>query len=118
MTGVQTCALPISQELAGWIFQAARFGVVEIRSEALEIPRGGAERPRISALNHHFSSNGQPVVDPRHATCHFPAGHEQLLAAMDGIRPAAEMEERAKKDFPELDFPRWLAHLAERGLLV
>ena len=107
-----------SQELAGWIFQAARFGGVELRSEALVIPRGGPEKPRISALNRHFSENGYPIVDPRHITCHFPAGHEQLLAAMDGTRPAAELAGWAARDFPELDFPRWLAHLAERGILV
>lgn len=107
-----------SQELAGWIFQAARFGGIELRSEALAIPRGGSEIPRVSPLNRHFSSNGQPVVDPRHVTCHFPAGHEQLLAAMDGTRPAGELAGRAARDFPELDFPRWLAHLGERGLLV
>lgn len=107
-----------SQELAGWIFQAARIGAIELRSEALVLPRGSAVQPRLSALNRHFSQNGQPVVDPRHATCRFPAGHEQLLAAMDGSTPAEELEARAARDFPELDFPRWLAHLAERGLLI
>lgn len=107
-----------SQELAGWIFQAARIGAIELRSEALILPRGSSDRPCLSALNRHFSRNGQPVVDPRHATCRFPAGHDQLLAAMDGSTPAEELEARAARDFPDLDFPRWLAHLADRGLLI
>jgi hypothetical protein len=41
-----------------------------------------------------------------------------LLAAMDGTLPAADLAARAAAEFPELDFARWLAHLAARGLLI
>ena len=106
-----------SRELAGWIFQAARLGGLELRAD--EIPRsaGTDGNPEISRLNLHFARKGQPVVDARHASCRFPAGHERLLAAMDGSRGADELEAMAKQDFPELDFRRWLSHLAERGIL-
>jgi hypothetical protein len=107
-----------SQELAGWIYQAARFGGVELRSEAQVIPPANLEKPGLSRLNHHFASNGLPVVDSLHATCHFPAGHDRLLAAMDGTRSSGELQARAGEEFPELDFPRWLSHLADRGVLT
>ena len=107
-----------SQELAGWIFQAARFGGIELRSEGLLIPRGEPDRPRLSELNRHFASNDQPVVDARHVTCHFPDGHSRLLAQMDGTRPARDLESLAAAEFPGLDFSRWLEHLAARGMLV
>lgn len=107
-----------SQELAGWIFQAARAGCVELRSEELAVFRDGVEIPRISPLNRHFAEHGQPVVDARHVTCRFPDGHSRLLAAMDGSRSADDLESRAAVEFPELDFTRWLAYLAERGILL
>lgn len=107
-----------SQELAAWVFQAARFGGIELRSEALSIPRGGIDRPRLSLLNHHFVSNDLPLVDARHATCHFPDGYGRLLAQMDGERPACDLESLAAAQFPGLDFRRWLEHLAGRGMLV
>jgi SAM-dependent methyltransferase len=107
-----------ARELAGWIFQAARLGGIELRSEALKIggdPRG---KPRISALNRYFAENDLPVVDARHVTCRFPVDHSRLLAAMDGTRPVAELAALAAAEFPELDFTRWLEHLAGRGILV
>lgn len=107
-----------SQELAGWVFSAARLGGIELRSEALPIPRGGKELPRLSALNRHFASNDLPVVDARHVTCHFPDGHSGLLARMDGTRSASDLESFAAAEFPGLDFGRWLEHLAGRGMLV
>jgi SAM-dependent methyltransferase len=107
-----------SQEVAGWIYQAARLGGIELRSEPLDIGRESLARPRVSALNRHFAGQGRPVVDARHASCHFPRGHEQLLAAMDGNRPAEELAARAAAEFPGLDFARWLAHLADRGIVA
>ena len=107
-----------ARELAGWIFQAARLGGLELRSEALHIGGDPDGKPRISALNRHFAANGQPVVDARHVTCHFPAGPSRLLAALDGSHSARELAARAAKEFPELDFAGWLQHLAGRGILV
>ena len=106
-----------SRELAAWIFHAARLGGVELRSEALVISREAVAAPRVSPLNRHFAANGQPVVDPRHVTCRFPAGHERLLAAMDGSRPIRELEADAAVAFPELDFDRWLDYLVGRGIV-
>jgi len=106
-----------SRELAGWIFQAARLGGLELRADGVEIPSEVASRPSLSRLNRHFAENALPVVDARHVSCRFPAGHEKLLAAMDGSRSKEELAALARSGFPELDFPRWLHHLAGRGIL-
>jgi SAM-dependent methyltransferase len=105
------------RELAGWIYQAARLGGLELRSEPLEIRRESLDAPRLSPLNLRFAASDRPVVDARHFPCRFPEGHERLLATMDGSNPAEALAERAREEFPELDFPRWLAHLAERGIV-
>ncbi|MCW1923498.1 class I SAM-dependent methyltransferase [Luteolibacter arcticus] len=105
------------RELTGWIYQAARLGGIELRSEPLEIRSHSMAAPRLSALNLHFAAAGRPVVDARHFPCRFPDGHERLLAAMNGSRAADELAEHARAEFPELDFHRWLAHLAERGIV-
>lgn len=107
-----------SRELAGWIFQAARLGGIELRADGVEIPAEVPEFPALSRLNRHFAKNGLPVVDARHASCHFPAGHEQLLAAMDGTRQRGELGALAQAQFPELDFNRWIRYLTERGLVA
>lgn len=107
-----------ARELALWIFKGARIGGIELRADGVTIALDALERPRLSRLNRHFAALGQPVVDARHASCRFPDGHSRLLAAMDGTLPAAELAARAAAEFPELDFARWLAHLAARGLLI
>jgi SAM-dependent methyltransferase len=106
-----------SQEIAAWIFQMARVGCLELRADGIQLPAGPGENPEISKLNRHFATNGLPVVDARHATCRYPSGHERLLAAMDGTRAVAELSSQAAAEFPDLDFTRWMSHLAERGIL-
>jgi SAM-dependent methyltransferase len=106
-----------SQEIAGWIFQMARLGCLELRADPIQLPAGPGENPRISKLNRYFSANGLPVVDARHATCRYPEGHERLLATMDGARSLEDMASQAATEFPGLDFGRWMDHLAERGIL-
>jgi len=107
-----------ARELASWIYQAARLGGLELRSEPLEIRRESLATPRLSPLNLRFAADDRPVVDARHFPCRFPEGHERLLAAMDGSVPAEALAERSRAEFPELDFHRWLSHLAERGIVI
>ena len=92
-------------------------GGVELRAEPLEIRRESLAAPRLSRLNRHFAGAGRPVVDARHVPCRFPDGHERLLAAMDGSHAAEDLAQQARDAFPELDFHRWLAHLADRGVV-
>ena len=106
-----------SRELASWIFQAARLGGIELRADGITCSAELPERPALSRLNRFFAGNGEPVVDARHRTCRFPDGHDRLLAVMDGSRTTSELAYLAAAEFPELDFSRWLKHLAERGIL-
>ena len=105
-----------SQEIAGWLFQMARIGCVELRADEIKI-EGLMATPQIAKLNRYFAANGLPVVDARHVTCRYPAGHERLLAAMDGSRSFETLATQASAEFPELDFARWMDHLAKRGIL-
>jgi SAM-dependent methyltransferase len=106
-----------SQEIAAWVFQMARAGCLELRADSIRLPSGPGATPQISKLNRHFSTNGLPVVDARHTTCRYPDGHERLLAEMDGTRSFDQLAAKSATDFPELDFPRWMDHLAGRGIL-
>jgi SAM-dependent methyltransferase len=106
-----------ARELAGWIYQAARVGSIELRADAVRIARETLEQPRLAPLNLHFAAQGRAVVDPGHTSCHFPPGHGQLLALMDGSRSAKDLAALAAEQFPELDFMRWLAYLADRGIV-
>jgi hypothetical protein len=36
---------------------------------------------------------------------------------MDGTRSFDQLAAKSATDFPELDFPRWMDHLAGRGIL-
>jgi hypothetical protein len=59
----------------------------------------------------------RPLVDAYHSPCSFPAGHYPLLVAIDGSRTAEELAAMARMHLPELDYPRWIEHLARRGVV-
>ncbi len=107
-----------AREIAAWLFQGLRLGWIGLRADEVRFDASPPASPRLSPLNLHFAGSGLPVVDAWHAARRFPEGHERLLAALDGTIGRKELEERAAREFPELDFPRWIAHLAERGIFV
>lgn len=104
-----------SKAVAAWLYQAARLGWVELRADAIDIPPIPG-RPALSPLNLHFAKSGSGIVDAFHRTCHFPAKHQPVVAALDGTRPIDELEAFARATAPDLDFHPWLRHLAGRGL--
>ncbi|WP_367870096.1 methyltransferase regulatory domain-containing protein [Luteolibacter sp. Populi] len=106
-----------SQEIAQWIFHSARMGTLELRADGVESATEVPGFPTVSRLNRYFAGNGQPVVDARHATCRYPEGHEKLLATMDGTRSLEDLGAEAAREFPNLDFGRWMGHLAGRGIV-
>ncbi|MEP4077431.1 methyltransferase domain-containing protein [Haloferula sp.] len=105
-----------SKEIAGWIYQAARLGWVELRADETPIEPVPPERPTLSPLNQSFARAGLPLVDAFHQSCHFPNEHQAVVAALDGSRSRAELESFAKEVAPELHFEPWLVHLSSRGL--
>lgn len=106
-----------SKEIASWLYQAARFGWVELRADEVEVEPVPAERPALSALNLHHARAGQPLVDGFMRTCGFPERHRKVVAALDGSRTRAEIGELAESEAPDLHVEPWLVHLASRGLL-
>ena len=103
--------------IASWIFQAARLGWVELRTDEVRIgPLPG--KPALSALNLYFARQKLGIVDAFHRTCHFPEKHREVVAALDGSRTLDELEAFARAEAPDLDFRPWIAHLAGRGLFV
>jgi len=105
-----------SKEIAGWLYQAARFGWVELRADELEVEPVPPERPRLSPLNLHHAREGLGLVDGFHRTCGFPEPHRAVVAALDGSRTRSELEQFAGDAAPDLHFGPWLVHLASRGL--
>ncbi len=108
-----TCGQAISK----WVFQAARLGWIELRTDSITIA-GTPAKPRLSPLNLHFARRHQPIVDAFHRTCHFPENHQSVVAALDGSRTLDELEAFARTEAPDLDFRPWIRHLADRGLFV
>lgn len=106
-----------AKEIAGWLYQAARLGWVELRADAVTIEPVPTTRPKLSPLNLHFARSARPVVDALHQTCDFPETHRRVLAALDGTRDHAELQEIARETAPDLDFEPWLVHLAARGIV-
>lgn len=74
--------------------------------------------PRLDAFRLACAWDHLPLVDAWHKACSFPAGHYQVLAAMDGSRSRHELEEFSKTHCPELAFTPWLRHLAWRGMFA
>lgn len=105
-----------AKAIAAWLYQAARLGWVELRADPVKIPIFPA-RPALSPLNLHFARQGLGVVDAFHRTCHFPAGHQAVVAALDGSRSIDSIVAFAAGAAPDLDVRPWLAHLHSRGLL-
>lgn len=107
-----------SQEIAHFIYHSARLGMLELRIDGIEASTEVPSQPEVSRLNRHFAAHGMPVVDARHVTCRYPDGHERLLAGMDGSRSLDDLAAEAAREFPSLDFLRWMEHLAARGIVA
>jgi len=72
-------------------------------------------RPSLDLFRLRCAKEGVPIVDIWQVPCGFPAGHYQVLRAMDGTRSTEELGEIASRQCPDLAFEPWLHHLAERG---
>lgn len=107
-----------AKAVADWLYQAARFGWVELRADPVETAGHPPSRPSLSPLNLHFARAGEALVDGFHQTCRYPENHLTVAAAMDGSRGLGELRELARNEAPELDFEPWMAHLAARGLFA
>ncbi|MEM1085899.1 MAG: class I SAM-dependent methyltransferase [Verrucomicrobiota bacterium] len=105
-----------SKAIAGWLYQAARLGWVELRADETAIEPVPPERPALSPLNLHFARHGLPLVDAFHQTCGFPESHQSVVEALDGSRSHDDLAALAREKAPDLHLEPWLVHLAARGL--
>ena len=73
-------------------------------------------RPLLNPFRLECARRGLPLVDIWHQPCSFPAGHYQVLAAMDGSLDVGGLAAFSSGHCPELAFEPWLRHLAGRGM--
>ncbi len=102
--------------LARLVLDGARAGLLELRTEPVRVAREVPKRPMLDALRMAAARRERPLVDAFHAPCSFPEAHCRILQFIDGTKSAGELAALARAHAPELDFPRWIAHLAERGV--
>jgi hypothetical protein len=106
-----------AKTVADWLYRAARFGWVELRTDATELDSRSPVRPALSPLNRRFAGDRDSLVDVFHRSCGFPETHWGVVEALDGSRSADEIKALARDQAPDLDVGPWLDHLAGRGLL-
>ncbi|MCH7224901.1 methyltransferase domain-containing protein [Haloferula sp. A504] len=106
-----------AKTVADWLYRAARFGWVELRTDAIELDSRSPVRPALSPLNRRFAKDRDSLVDVFHRSCGFPETHWGVVEALDGSRSADEIKALARDQAPDLDVGPWLDHLAGRGLL-
>ncbi|MEI6178433.1 MAG: class I SAM-dependent methyltransferase [Verrucomicrobiota bacterium] len=105
------------QPLAQVVMDAARRGLISLRSEPVRFDAAPPAMPDLGLLRLVAARKGQPIVDPYHMPCHLDDERKrQLAAAMDGSRTQHDLECLAKTIAPEFNLPAWLGHLAARGM--
>lgn len=97
------------------VFQAITRGDLRARVEPVVI-RKEPLRPRLDPFRLLCAKESVPLVDAWHSPCVFSERTYPLLAEMDGTRSVEELAGISKERCPDLAFPIWLRHLAERGL--
>lgn len=106
------------QEIAREICEMIIGGRLWARSEPLDIPTVPPYCPALDPLRMACAKRRLPVVDAWHRPCVFPDNQYPVLECIDGSLTPGELENRAAKITPKLDFKRWLAHIHERGILL
>jgi SAM-dependent methyltransferase len=104
--------------VARQLFRGITGGWVRPRIEPLRYDPEPPAFPKLDAFRLLCARECLPLVDAWHKPCAFPAGHYQVLAAMDGSRSAGELAEFSRSRCPELAFGPWLRHLAWRGMFA
>lgn len=127
---IRPCCLPVREVLApvlsearlvplaaGLLFDAARAGWLELRTEEVRIEAGVPAAPALSPLRREAARRRWPLVDAWHRPCTLGEDQCRLLVAVDGTRGLDELEALATAHCPGLAFRPWLSYLAGRGLL-
>lgn len=86
------------------------------RSEALRLYEIAPSFPLLDPWHRWCLEKNYPLVDALHRPCTFSKMQQKLLSLMDGNRGLEELAALAKVHTPQLDFWKWIAHVAGRGL--
>ena len=105
-------------KLAPQIFNGITRGWIRPRIEAMRYDAEPPGFPKLDRFRLLCAREELPLVDAWHSPCTFPSGQFPILAAMDGSRSLDELKKLAGHLAPELDFERWLRHLAWRGMFA
>jgi SAM-dependent methyltransferase len=101
-----------------WAREGIQEGWLLARMGAVPFEGGVPTHPALNDLRRECVRRRLPVVDSWHRPCLFPAGHYQVLEAMDGSLDVAALAALASDRCPELNFDPWLQHLAGRGFFA
>ncbi len=107
-----------AKTVADWLYQAARLGWVELRTDPIETATRPSSRPTLSPLNLRHARDREALVDGFHRSCGFPDRHWRVVGALDGGHTIDDLRALAATEAPELDLEPWLQHLAARGLFI
>ncbi len=106
------------RKFAGIIHEGITSGWLIARSEPVSLYEISPQRPVLDRWRRLCVSENLPLVDALHRPCLFPEAQRKLLALMDGGRDAHELRALAGAHHPQLDFERWLAYMAGRGVFT
>ena len=104
-------------QIQGWLFDAARAGLVELRTESVTPVAEPPERPWLDPLRREAARRRWPLVDALHRPGSLSEEQCRLLLTMDGSRGIEELEALATAHCPGLAFRPWLKYLCERGVV-
>jgi SAM-dependent methyltransferase len=103
--------------LARRLGEALAHGWLRARSEPLRLPADPPQRPQLDRLRMACARKRLPLVDAWHVPCAFSGKDYASLQRIDGSRSLADLRQLAAEKTPRQDFPRWIRHLHERGML-
>ena len=103
-------------ELGQQILDGIRNGFVLPRIENIIHDPEPSEKPMLDSFRLECCRRRLPLVDAWHRPCLFPDRHFDVLERMDGTQEQQALARFAAENCPELEFSRWLRHLAARGM--
>jgi trans-aconitate methyltransferase len=113
---VSSVSVPETTDLARWILDAARKGLVLLRAEPVRLDANPPAYPNLGALRLSSARDGHPLADVYHASYRPDDARRKLAIHMDGKRSMGELAGLARTIAPQLDFPAWMSYLAGRGM--
>lgn len=115
---MESLSLPETPELARWVVDAARKGLILLRTDPVRFDISPPGFPDLGALRLLAARGGHPLIDAHHAPYGPDEARRKLATHMDGTRSMEELTALAKTLKPQLDFPAWTTYLASRGMFV